>query len=685
MAGIRTSIEVQDRVSGALNRITATLYNATSAFGDVDRASDVAFNPSGVQAMVQEMYSYEARIEEIENDLVEANRRIEQMQNELTETKNKASGLEDAFSKVGTAIAAIGIGSMVKDQVSQAVDYASDLTEVQNVVDTVFGESSAVNDWSKNTLNAVGLNELSAKQFAGTMGAMLDSSGVAEDKIESMSMSIAELAGDMASFYNLDAEEAFNKIRSGISGETEPLKQLGINMSVANLEAYALANGIEASYSEMDQASQTMLRYAYLTEVTGNAQGDFARTQNSYANQTKLLKENWSAFTGELATNALPVLALGISMLNEGVGFIRDNWSVIQPILLGLLTMIGLYTTALLIGKAVQLGAAIATGIHTAFTGAWSVATFVQTAAQHGLNAALLACPITWIILLIIALIAVIVAVCAWIAKTQEVADSAFGVLAGGVNVVIQFFKNLGLSVANIALGIWNALGACAENIGIAFGNAISGVQSWFYDLLSTALTTVAGIAEALNKLPFIEFDYSGITDKAQEYADKAAEAEGSKQEYKSIGDAFNEGMSTFDTFQEGWVGDAYAAGAAWGDGVSEKVSSGLDGITAMLDTSNLDSAYTGTESGSVADMLSSISGDTSAISDSVDISNENLKYLRDVAERDVINKFTTAEIKVDMTNNNNISSGMDIDGIISALGEGLNEAMEQAAEGVHS
>lgn len=678
MSGISTAIEVQDRVSGSLNRITASLYNATSAFHDVDSASNVAFHPSSVQAMAQELYSYESRIEEIEAELIRANRRIEEMQDETKEAKNKAAELERAFSTVGGVIAGLGLGMLVKQQVGSAIEYASDLTEVQNVVDVVFGDASKnVDAWAKTTLDAFGLNELSAKKFSGTLGAMLSSSGIAEDKVQGMSIAITELAGDMASFYNLDAEEAFNKIRSGISGETEPLKQLGINMSVANLEAYALSQGITAAYGDMDQASQTMLRYAYLMEATANAQGDFARTSDSYSNQVKLLKENWTAFTGELASSALPVLASIIGALNDAVTFISENWTVVEPILTGLLSLIGLYTAALVTYKAIQIASSIASGVHAAALALQSGTTFAATAAQHGFNAALLACPITWIVVLIIALIAAIIAVCNWIAETSDVANSAFGVIAGGVNVVIQFFKNLGLTVANIALGIGNAIGAVASNILTAFWNAICSVQSFFWGLLETVMDVIAGIVKALNKLPFIDIDVSGITDKADEYAAKKAEAEGNKKEYKSIGDAFNEGFNTFDTFQEGWVADAFASGAEWGDGIAEKFSSS--------DTSDIDSAYTTTDSGSVADCLSNISENTSDIKDKVDISDENLAYLRDIAERDVINRFTTAEIKVDMQNTNNIASNMDIDGIVEQLTMGVQEAMEQAAEGVHA
>ena len=727
MSGISTSVEIQDRVSGSLNRITAALYNTTGAFGNLDRASDVAFNPSGIQAMTQEMYRYESRIQELEGSLVDANNRLEEMEIQTRQAASAGNGLEGVFKKVAGAVAAIGIGQVVKQQVTEAVDYASNLTEVQNVVDTVFGENSAIDSWAKNTLNAVGLNELSAKKFSGTMGAMLSSSGIAEDKIASMSMTITELAGDMASFYNLDGEEAFNKIRAGISGETEPLKQLGINMSVANLEAYAMSQGIEASYNEMDQASQTMLRYAYLMDTTKNAQGDFARTSDSFSNQTKLLSENWTAFTGKLASYALPILGKIVGKLNNlisrlsaytpvivSVGsviwntlmnifgiissivtFVIENWSIISPVVYGVIAALAVYAAYLGIVKGIELAGAAASGVMAVAKGiqavaiwATSKATWAETKAQLGLNGAMYACPIVWIIVLIIALIAIIYAVCSAIAKMTGIANSGFGVITGGVNVVIQFFKNLGLMVANIALGIGLAIGAVASNILTAFGNAIKSVQSFWYNLLSTVLDVVAGICKALNDLPFIEFDYSGITDKASEYAEKAAEKAGEKEEYKDVGAAFSEGMGTFDTFQDGWVSDAFDSGAEWGDGVADKVSSALDGfgdIKTQVDTSEIDSAYTDTGAGSIADSLSSISGDTSDIKDEVDISNENLKYLKDIAEQEAVNRFTTAEIRVDMTNNNNIASGADVDGIINTLSEGLLEAMAVTAEGVHA
>ena len=409
---------------------------------------------------------------------------------------------------------------------------------------------------------------------------------------------------------------------------------------------------------------------------------------------------NNDAFQGfvEGAINALAQVSeiiLEIFTLIAEVGtFVSDNWSIIEPIVMGIVTALGLYYGAMLlyntvtgISTAITAAKSFAETVHAASLAMQTGATFAATAAQYGFNAALLACPITWIIIAIIAVIALIFAICSAIAKMTGVANTGFGVITGGINVAIQFFKNLGLTVANIALGIGNALAAVASNMMTAFHNAICSVQSWFYNLLSTALTVVEGICKALNKLPFVEFDYSGISSAADDYAAKASEAAGNKQDYKSIGDAFNEGMSTFDTFQDGWASDAFKSGAAWGDGVADKVSGMFDGgmdnidLTGGIDPSFLDSSNYADKTGNA---LSNIDDNTGKVADSVDISNENLKYLRDIAETEAINRFTTAEIKVDMTNNNTVSSNMDIDGMVDHLSAGVLEAMEQAAEGVH-
>ena len=392
------------------------------------------------------------------------------------------------------------------------------------------------------------------------------------------------------------------------------------------------------------------------------------------------------------AIEAMATLAnilLNVFDLAVSIGtFIGDNWSIIAPIVYGIVAALTAYIAISAIVAAINGIMAMAEGVKAAAQMMATGATFAETAAQQGLNAALMACPLTWIIMLILALIVVIFAVCNAIAKMTGIANSGFGVITGGVNVVIQFFKNLGLTVANIALGIGNAIAALASNMMTAFHNAICSVQSWFYNLLSTALSVIEGICSALNKLPFVEFDYSGISSAADDYAAKASEAAGNKEDYQSISDAFNEGFTTFDAFQDGWASDAFNAGAAWGDGVADKVSnfslSDVFGKVDMPDSSAFDINDAIANSG-IGDSIGNIDDNTGKINDSLDVTEEEMKYLHDIAEQESINRFTTAEINVDMSGmQNTVNSGDDIDGFMTRLTDSVNEAVDTMTEGVH-
>lgn len=394
------------------------------------------------------------------------------------------------------------------------------------------------------------------------------------------------------------------------------------------------------------------------------------------------------------AIEAMATLAnilLNVFEVAASVGaFIGDNWSIIAPIIYGVIAALGAYLAIMGIVNAITAISAAIDATKAAADALAAGQTFLWTVQQYGLNAALAACPITWIIVLIIALIAIIFAVCNAIAKMTGIANSGFGVITGGVNVVIQFFKNLGLTVANIALGIGNAIAALASNMMTAFHNAICSVQSWFYNLLSTALSVIEGICSALNKLPFVEFDYSGISSAADDYAAKASEAAGNKEDYQSISDAFNEGFTTFDAFQDGWASDAFNAGAAWGDGIADKVSNfSLSDVFGQTDIPNVGDYTSGFNdaiaNSGVGDSIGNIDDNTGKIKDSLEVSEEDLKYLRDIAEQEAINRFTTAEINVDMSGmQNTVNSGDDIDGFMTKLTDSVNEAVDNMTEGVH-
>lgn len=466
-----------------------------------------------------------------------------------------------------------------------------------------------------------------------------------------------------------------------------------LSADVVKAAIFASADEINAKFEEMPmtwgQIWQSMKNTAMIAfQPVLQRLNDIA---NSEAFQTFV-----NGAIEAMATLANIVLNI-FELIGTVGGFIADNWSIISPIIYGVIGALAVYAAYLGIVKGIELASAAASavmavgkGLYAAATMIATGATWAQTTAQLGLNGAMYACPIVWIIMLIIALIAIIFAVCSAIAKLTGVANSGFGVITGGINVVIQFFKNLGLTVANIALGIGNAIAALGSNIMTAFHNAICSVQAWWYDLLSTCLSVIESICAALNKLPFVEFDYSGISNAADDYAAKAAEAAGNKEDYTSISDAFNDGFSTFDTFQDGWAADAFDAGASWGDGVADAVSNfSLSDVFGGTDIPNVDDYTSGFNdaiaNSGVGDNLGSIADDTGAIKDNMDITQEDLKYLRDIAEQEAVNRYTVAEINIDQSGmQNNISSGDDIDGFMTKLTDSVNEAVDNMTEGVH-
>lgn len=245
--------------------------------------------------------------------------------NNVNSSVNKGtSSLISIFKKVGAVIGIAFSLNAIRKFASGCIDLASDLAEVQNVVDVTFGDGAdKINNFAKSAAKALGLSELEAKKYTGTLGAMLKSMGLTGKQVSDMSMQLTGLTGDFASFYNLDSKTAFEKIRSGISGETEPLKQLGINMSAANLQAFALTQGITKQYSAMSEAEKVLLRYNYLMSVSSDAQGDFARNSNSWANQIRILKLNFDSFKATLGQAFINILTPVLQVLNQLIGYLN--------------------------------------------------------------------------------------------------------------------------------------------------------------------------------------------------------------------------------------------------------------------------------------------------------------------------------------------------------------------------
>ena len=248
--------------------------------------------------------------------------------------KKSVSAIVNAFKQLGNSSSSVNKATLsLKNLLSTALLYrgatglynwakqatmlGSNITEVENVVNVAFGSmANQAYEFASTATEQFGLSELAAKQYSGTMMSMLKASGVATDSAAEMSTTLAGLSGDLASFYNIDTDAAFYKIRAGIAGEIEPLRQLGVDMTVASLEAYALANGITKSYMSMSQAEKVMLRYNYLMSVTSAQQGDWARTSQTFANQFRLLKLNFQSLSATMGQGFIAVILPVIQGLN---------------------------------------------------------------------------------------------------------------------------------------------------------------------------------------------------------------------------------------------------------------------------------------------------------------------------------------------------------------------------------
>ena len=304
--------------------------------------------------------------------------------NKIGDTLTNVGGKMMAFGGVLTA----GVTLPIIGLIGKSVMLKSDLEESFNVVNVTFGKNAdKVTEWSKSLLNDYGLVQLETMQYVGSMGAMLKSSGLSADAAQEMSQRLVELTGDMSSFYNLSHEETWEKIRSGIAGETEPLKALGINMSVANMEAFALSKGIKKAWKEMDQSEQTILRYQYLMSVTSDAQGDFARTSDSFANQLRILEGRLTEIGTSIGEKVLPIINDFTSFLIKltekfaeldpviqnfvfGGGLIVAAIGPLIVILGGVVTGLGMFLTALTtIGSPIIIVSGLVIGLTTGIAG----------------------------------------------------------------------------------------------------------------------------------------------------------------------------------------------------------------------------------------------------------------------------------------------------------------------------
>ena len=240
------------------------------------------------------------------------------LNNGISTMKSGVAKMSISFAKLGKAIStALSVKALI-DFGKQSIELASDLQEVQNVVDVAFGDMSyKIERFSETAIEQFGISELTAKKTASTYMAMAKGMGITSDVGSDMAITLTGLTADMASFYNVSQDVADTAIKSIFTGETETLKNFGIVMTEVNLEQFALSQGITKSISAMTQQEKTMLRYNFVLQKTALAQGDFSRTSNSWANQTRVLTERWKEMQSQFGQAFVSIGTLVLPVINS--------------------------------------------------------------------------------------------------------------------------------------------------------------------------------------------------------------------------------------------------------------------------------------------------------------------------------------------------------------------------------
>lgn len=500
--------------------------------------------------------------------------------------------------------------------------------------------------------------------------------------------------------YNSILEQAPNIIQAIADYMEVPKGQLKDMAAEGQITAEIVKNAMFAAADETNAKFESMPKTfnQIWTSFQNNALMAFQpvlQRLNDVANS-----ESFQTFVNG-AIEALSMVAgivVEIFNLITSVGTVlADNWSWLSPIIYGVIGALAVYYGWLGLVKMAELLGAAATGaltlakmlavpVYAAMTGA----TMAETAAQWGLNSAMYACPIVWIIILIIALIALFYAAVAAVNKFAGTSVSATGIICGVFMVAAAFIGNLFVALINFVIDIfvvlWNFIAAFANFFGNVFNDPVGAIARLFFDLVDTVLSLLQSLASAIDTI----FG-SNLAGAVQGWRDSLGGwVDSTFGQGEEIMAKLNAEDLHLDRFE---YSSAWDAGYSFGEGIDESIANfdpsslfdtNVPGAGDYADLSNYGSDLGGL--GGIGSGVDDIAGNTGAIADSMDITEEDLKYLRDIAEQEAVNRFTTAEISVDMSGmQNNISNGMDLDGVISGLTEGVNEAIDSMAEGVHT
>ena len=409
---------------------------------------------------------------------------------------------------------------------------------------------------------------------------------------------------------------------------------------------------------------------------------------NQVANSEKFTQVTNGVINGLAGIASVATVVL--DLLIGGAALVVDNWSWLAPIVGGVATAFLVLNGAMLAYKtvtgivnALETVKAARLAMTTVATGAQTTATFAQTAAQYGLNAALMACPLTWIIILIIALVALFYAAVAAVNHFAGTSVSATGLICGAFMAALAFIGNIFVALWNLVVDvfvmIYNLVATVANFIGNVFNDPVGAVARLFFDLADTVLSVLQALASAIDTIfgSNLAGSVQGWRDSLGGWVDSTF---GKGEEVMEKLNAEDLHLGRFE------YGAAFDMGYEFGQGVEDTIGglfdfSAMDSLGAAdgLDAFNLGNTLDGIY-GNTGDTA----GNTAAMSDALDIAEEDLAYMRDIAEREAINRFTTAEIKVEQHNENHISKDTDLDGIMDAWANDFAEKLDVSEEGVH-
>ena len=705
MATIRSQMVLNDGISGVLKRITNGLSTTLNAFEQVQRASGRAVDVTQIQAA-------RAALAEANRDvdnMAEAYRRAAQQEEVHNRgLRNGASAADGLLGKVKGIVTTLAAGAGAKavlglsDQLASSsarlaliVDDGGSVDALEQKIMASAQRSRASYLGTMQTISKLGLQagdafnsndelirftELLNKNFV--IGGSSATEQAAAMYQLTQAMGSGRLQGDE---YRSIIENApmlagaIEEYMRNVQGATGAMKDWSseglLTADVIKAAVFNSADEVEARFQQMP-----MTWGQVWTQMQNKAIAAFdpvLSKLNQVANSERFETVTDGIVSG-LATIAA-VAGVVLDLLISGGSLVVDNWSWLEPIVWGLVTAFVAYNTVALITNGLNAATALAEGVKAAALAMSTGATFAATVAQYGLNAALLACPITWIVLLIIALVAAFYAAVAAINHFAGTSLSATGIVMGAFAVAGAFIINLILGVVNFVIGIgvelYNLIATFANFFANVFNDPVGAIINLFAGMFDFILGIVQSAASLIDTVLGTDMS-SAVAGFRNTVATKVEEIVGDQVEVMEKLNASDYQIQRIE------YGDAWAAGNSLGRGIEDAVGGlfnfdlgaaenyGADSPFALDDISN-NAALTAANTGATADALTATT--------------EELEYLRDIAERDAINRFTTAEVKIDMTGmQNRIEGGADLDGVISALTDGFTEALLTAAEGVH-